>query len=65
LIIKVKLFEYFIFYINLEPTDNSSSTTTVPPISKSTIIREPLKFQVELLDYLDPSSEAQMNSFKK
>jgi hypothetical protein len=58
--------------MNLEATnttDNSSSTTTAPPPSPTTPkpmnIREPLEFQVELLDYTDPSSEAQADSMKK
>ena len=28
-------------------------------------IREPLEFSVELLDYADPTTEAQANSIKK
>jgi hypothetical protein len=49
------------------PVDNkehleATNTTTIP---KAMTIREPLKFQIELLDYPDPSAEAQANSIKK
>jgi len=49
-------------------TDNTTSSTTKgPPLAtpKATNIREPLEFQVELLDYTDPSTEAQFDSRKK
>ncbi|CAF1187477.1 unnamed protein product [Rotaria sordida] len=51
----------------INTTNDTSTTTTVSPPTtpKPTIIREPLKFQIELLDYADPSSEAQANSVKK
>ncbi|CAF3534696.1 unnamed protein product [Adineta steineri] len=42
-------------------TTNASSNTTPKP----NIIREALEFKVEILDYTDPSSEAQINSKKK
>ncbi|CAF3363071.1 unnamed protein product [Rotaria sp. Silwood1] len=46
--------------------DTSTTTTASPPITpKPMIIREPLKFQIELLDYADPSSKTQANSIKK
>ncbi|CAF4351963.1 unnamed protein product [Rotaria sp. Silwood2] len=47
-------------------TNDTPTTTALPPITpKPSIIREPLKFQIESLDYPDPSSEAQANSMKK
>ncbi|CAF0754416.1 unnamed protein product [Adineta steineri] len=42
-------------------TTNASSNTTPKP----NIVRESLEFKVEILDYTDPSSEAQINSKKK
>jgi hypothetical protein len=48
---------------NTKGTNTSDNATTVPP--KADIIREPLVFKLELLDYADPSSEAQANSIKK
>jgi hypothetical protein len=47
---------------NQEHLEATNTTTTTP---KSMTIREPLKFQIELLDYPDPSAEAQANSIKK
>ena len=48
-------------------TTNASTTTTAatPSKSKLTTIQEPLKFRIDLLDYKDPSSEAQDSSKKR
>ncbi len=44
-------------------TDNT--TTTATPLTKMITIREPLEFRVEILDYADPTTEAQATSIKK
>ncbi len=63
---------YFFSSGNLETTNttddaSTTTTTTAPPSTtlKTITIREPLEFKVELLDYSDPSPEAQANSIKK
>ncbi|CAM2702758.1 unnamed protein product [Rotaria socialis] len=45
-------------------TTTETTTTTAPPL-KTITIREPLEFTVEILDYADPTFEAQANSMKK
>lgn len=45
---------------------NTTETTTPPSTTTKMItIKEPLKFRIEYLDYLDPATEAQANSIKK
>ncbi|CAF0979564.1 unnamed protein product [Rotaria sp. Silwood1] len=46
-------------------TTTTTTTTTTPAPPKIITIREPLEFRVEMLDYADPTSEAQANSMKK
>ena len=53
-------------------TDNASSSTTTTatttvasPSTKLVTFREPVKFQIELRDYADPSAEARAASVKK
>lgn len=63
----------FIFYYieGSNATDNSTTTTTTtttttaPPPLKTITIREPLEYRIEVLDYIDPTSEVQSNSIKK
>ncbi|CAF3581434.1 unnamed protein product [Rotaria socialis] len=49
---------------NTTTTTTETTTTTAPPL-KTITIREPLEFTVEILDYADPTFEAQANSMKK
>ncbi len=55
----------FIIDVNNSTDNTTTTTTTTAPPPKMITIREQLNFTVELLDYADPTSEAQANSIKK
>ena len=61
----LNLFSYQILEALNETENATTTTTTTLPPPKIITIREPLEFQIEILDYADPSSEAQANSIKK
>ena len=46
-------------------TTDSTSTSTAAPVEKMITVREPLQFEMEYLDYADPTEESHANSLKK
>lgn len=48
-----------------EESSENSTTSTANSSAKGNLIREPLKFRIEQLDYTDPTSDIQKASIKK